>query len=465
MESVDEATKRYVWKAVRAGWLYRIANPVSPFKCESCCRLGEAPMCAGCVRIPGEHADTYAWVCAGCVDVLTNACAPASSEAEAEKPSQSRKLMEDALKALRGGAKITAPQAEPAPPAAAEKPPEPPKLPFEQRKIDSMMALIKRCASDGYITIIPYTNEASPIWFASWTGVDCTGTHRPVLTGLRRYLDAHLDRTSAPEQPPTAEPAPAAAQSAERTWSGFLRSPNVWSAPPEPACDSPDAPHNPELWDAILLAEELRVEHNGIGGVYLYLGHDGDNVCELKDFSAKEVGKGHCGRSLLEAVQPAVTDRAERRASKAQARKVKDEIASGLWAGILKDKCQSGPVDGYSVQPKSDKCASAPAPQPAEPADVNRVLAEAEKAARAVPQGPLTFAVGDQVVRADGVGGIRLMRVVAVSGEQVTCAWEETIVSIGAPTVARAHMAMTVPASALKKRTAPAGNPAGDARG
>lgn len=67
------------------------------------------------------------------------------------------------------------------------------------------------------------------------------------------------------------------------------------------------------LYEAIRMAEELRLEHNGIGGVYLYLGHDGDNVCELKDSDAKRVGHGCSGRSPLEAIQRAYADFCKRR--------------------------------------------------------------------------------------------------------------------------------------------------------
>lgn len=69
----------------------------------------------------------------------------------------------------------------------------------------------------------------------------------------------------------------------------------------------------PEI-DGIRLAQELRAAHNGIGGVYLYLGHDGDNVCTLKDFSAKPIGDGVSGRNLLEAVLRARTDWRNRKA-------------------------------------------------------------------------------------------------------------------------------------------------------
>jgi hypothetical protein len=62
------------------------------------------------------------------------------------------------------------------------------------------------------------------------------------------------------------------------------------------------------LFDAVAILEELRREHNGIGGVYVYMGHDGDNLCELKDGSSKVIGRGRSGRSLLEAVERAKAD-------------------------------------------------------------------------------------------------------------------------------------------------------------
>lgn len=59
---------------------------------------------------------------------------------------------------------------------------------------------------------------------------------------------------------------------------------------------------------AIKRAEQLRLDHNGIGGVYLYFGHDGDNKCVLKDGGAKEVGTANSGRSMLEAIERAEKD-------------------------------------------------------------------------------------------------------------------------------------------------------------
>ena len=50
-------------------------------------------------------------------------------------------------------------------------------------------------------------------------------------------------------------------------------------------------------------ADRVRREHNGVGGVYLYLGHDGDNACEFRDFDGKVLAKANSGRTRLEAVQ------------------------------------------------------------------------------------------------------------------------------------------------------------------
>lgn len=62
------------------------------------------------------------------------------------------------------------------------------------------------------------------------------------------------------------------------------------------------------LTQAIHRAEALRCTNNGLGGVYLYLGHDGDNGCTLRDTDAKVVGEGTSGRSLWEAVDRAEHD-------------------------------------------------------------------------------------------------------------------------------------------------------------
>jgi hypothetical protein len=63
-----------------------------------------------------------------------------------------------------------------------------------------------------------------------------------------------------------------------------------------------------KLVEAIQHANRLREEHNGIQGVYLYLGHDGDNVCTLKKSDGEVYGKGDSGRTLLEAVERAERD-------------------------------------------------------------------------------------------------------------------------------------------------------------
>jgi hypothetical protein len=55
------------------------------------------------------------------------------------------------------------------------------------------------------------------------------------------------------------------------------------------------------------LAEQIRKDHNGIMGVELFMGHDGHNACALKDYSG-EVGKGESGRSLLDAIEKALSN-------------------------------------------------------------------------------------------------------------------------------------------------------------
>lgn len=55
------------------------------------------------------------------------------------------------------------------------------------------------------------------------------------------------------------------------------------------------------------LAEKIRKEHNGIMGVYLFLGHDGHNECTLRDYDY-EVGKGESGHSLLDAIHKALSN-------------------------------------------------------------------------------------------------------------------------------------------------------------
>jgi hypothetical protein len=56
------------------------------------------------------------------------------------------------------------------------------------------------------------------------------------------------------------------------------------------------------------LAEELRVKHNGIFGVYLYFGHDGDNRCEFKDNNAQSICFANSGESMQEAVERCYAD-------------------------------------------------------------------------------------------------------------------------------------------------------------
>lgn len=55
------------------------------------------------------------------------------------------------------------------------------------------------------------------------------------------------------------------------------------------------------------LAEKIRKEHNGIMGVYLFLGHDGHNECTLRDYGY-EIGKGESGHSLLDAIHKALSN-------------------------------------------------------------------------------------------------------------------------------------------------------------
>lgn len=55
---------------------------------------------------------------------------------------------------------------------------------------------------------------------------------------------------------------------------------------------------------ALELAEEIRKDHNGIMSVNLYMGHDGHNVCILKDYD-KVLARGESGRCLLEAIEKA----------------------------------------------------------------------------------------------------------------------------------------------------------------
>lgn len=50
------------------------------------------------------------------------------------------------------------------------------------------------------------------------------------------------------------------------------------------------------------LIEEVRTEHNGIFGVQLFFGHDGNNVCRFSDYYL-EKASGESGRSMQEAVE------------------------------------------------------------------------------------------------------------------------------------------------------------------
>lgn len=102
------------------------------------------------------------------------------------------------------------------------------------------------------------------------------------------------------------------------------------------------------LLEAITKAEELRRAHNGIGGVYLYLGHDGDNGCSLKDFDAKEVGKGGSGRSLLEAVERAERDWNHRRALK----KAPDQRVGPINEAELVGQCAADAVCSHAMLDK-----------------------------------------------------------------------------------------------------------------
>lgn len=58
---------------------------------------------------------------------------------------------------------------------------------------------------------------------------------------------------------------------------------------------------------AMELAKELSKQHNGIFTVELHLGHDGHNVCVLRNYEA-EVGRGESGRDLMDAVEKAASN-------------------------------------------------------------------------------------------------------------------------------------------------------------
>lgn len=58
------------------------------------------------------------------------------------------------------------------------------------------------------------------------------------------------------------------------------------------------------LYEAIEEANLLRTDHNGIMCVELFMGHDGHNVCRLRDYE-KILAEGESGRDLREAVMRA----------------------------------------------------------------------------------------------------------------------------------------------------------------
>jgi hypothetical protein len=55
-------------------------------------------------------------------------------------------------------------------------------------------------------------------------------------------------------------------------------------------------------WNSLVhRLDTIRAEHNGVFGIYLFMGHDGHFSCEFKDYD-KTISKGESGRSLFEAV-------------------------------------------------------------------------------------------------------------------------------------------------------------------
>jgi hypothetical protein len=94
-----------------------------------------------------------------------------------------------------------------------------------------------------------------------------------------------------------------------------------------------------EVVEAAKRAERLRLEHNGIGGVYLFLGHDGHNTCTLKDIDAKPVGQGESGRSLLEAVERAESDWRARRLWQTHSVLELAHAAAKLYGGVDGARC------------------------------------------------------------------------------------------------------------------------------
>lgn len=93
------------------------------------------------------------------------------------------------------------------------------------------------------------------------------------------------------------------------------------------------------LREAIKEADRIRREHNGVGGVYLYLGHDGDNACEFWDIDAKPLAKASSGYSLLKAVQ-----------------KCEQEWKTGKWTKnlppLLEEACNHWEKHQSHLQPK-----------------------------------------------------------------------------------------------------------------
>lgn len=59
-----------------------------------------------------------------------------------------------------------------------------------------------------------------------------------------------------------------------------------------------------EVFDVV---EKIRVSHNGVFGIRLYLGHDGHFACDLEDYD-KVIGHGESGRCILEAIERAQQD-------------------------------------------------------------------------------------------------------------------------------------------------------------
>lgn len=64
---------------------------------------------------------------------------------------------------------------------------------------------------------------------------------------------------------------------------------------------------------AMITADKLRTDDNGIGGVCLQLGRGGKNVCVLWDASGVEIGKGQSDRDSEQAILSAVSNWLARR--------------------------------------------------------------------------------------------------------------------------------------------------------